>query len=161
MKGSLLFTPVLVLFVFAHLLLRVGFGVGDAAPDLLTVALLLSARELRGGQAAGLGFFFGLLEDAFSILSFGANALTLVVLALLGSKTRDLLVSETPTFLLAYLTVGVWLRGVIHWVLAAGDVRASPSMVLVVEAPVVAIYSAGTAILVLMMLGLVRRGAQE
>jgi cell shape-determining protein MreD len=160
MKGSLLFAPLLVAFVFAHLLLRVGLGVGDAAPDLLTVALLLAARELKGGQAAGLGFFFGLLEDAFSILSFGANAMTLVVLALMGCKTRDLLVSETPTFLLAYLTVGVWLRGVFHWGLASESAQVSPGMALLVEAPVMAIYSAGTAVLVFMMFGLIRKEPQ-
>lgn len=161
MKSSLLFLPLLVGFVFLHLLLRVGLGVGDAAPDLLTVALLLAARELRSGQAAGLGFFLGLLEDAFSILAFGANTLTLVVLALLGSRTRDLLVSETPGFLLAYLVVGVWIRGALHWLLAAGEIRSRPGPALLIEAPVVAIYSAGTVVLLLMMMRLVRWDSQR
>ena len=42
----------LVLF---HLLLHVGFGLGREAPDLLTIGLLLAARELGLGAAAALG----------------------------------------------------------------------------------------------------------
>ena len=53
---------------FSHLLLHVGFGIGRAAPDLLTVALLLGARELGMGRAAGLGLFFGLVQAAAGIV---------------------------------------------------------------------------------------------
>ena len=38
----------------AHFLLHVGFGLGPVAPDLLTVALLLAARETAMGPAAGI-----------------------------------------------------------------------------------------------------------
>jgi cell shape-determining protein MreD len=161
MRNSLLFVPLLVGFVFAHLLLRVGLGVGDAAPDLLTVSLLLSARQVRSGQAAGLGFFLGLLEDGFSILAFGANTLTLVVLALLASRTRDLLVSETPGFLLAYLTIGVWVRGILHWIVTAVDLRTRAVPALLIEAPVVAIYSASTVVLLLVILRVVQWDPQR
>jgi rod shape-determining protein MreD len=161
MKASFLFLPLLVGFVFAHLLLRVGLGIGDAAPDLLTVSLLLAARQVRSGQAAGLGFFLGLLEDSFSILAFGANTLTLVILALLASRTRDLLVSETPGFLLAYLTVGIWVRGALHWLVTASELRTRPVAALLIEAPVVAIYSASSVVVLLVILRLVRWDSQR
>lgn len=67
-----------------HLLLHVGFGIGRAAPDLLTVALLLGAREVGMGRAAGMGLLFGLLEDALSVLSFGANSVAMTIVAVLG-----------------------------------------------------------------------------
>ena len=58
-----------------HFTLHVGFGFGVGAPDLLTVALLLAAREVGMGRGAVLGLFFGLLEDALSVLAFGANSI--------------------------------------------------------------------------------------
>ena len=69
-----------VALVLLHFFLHVGLGFGVGAPDLLTVGLLLAAREVGLGRAAAMGLFFGLLEDALSVLAFGANgvALTLV-----------------------------------------------------------------------------------
>ena len=78
-----------VLFVL-HFLLHVGFGFGAGAPDLLTIALLLAAREIGMGRAALLGLCFGLLEDALSVLAFGANTIAMTVAAVGGAFTRDL-----------------------------------------------------------------------
>ena len=59
---------------FLHFTLHLAFGFGPQAPDLITVAALLAARRLRGGQAAALGFVFGILADALARTSFGASA---------------------------------------------------------------------------------------
>ena len=64
-----LMVPILVIL---HFFLHVGLGIGGAAPDLLTLALLLAARESGLGLGGALGFIFGILEDAFSVLAFGA-----------------------------------------------------------------------------------------
>ena len=68
------------LLVFAllvlHFLLHVGLAYGSGAPDLLTVALLLAAREIGLGRAAVLGLSFGLLEDALSVLALCLKAST-------------------------------------------------------------------------------------
>ena len=73
---------------FLHFLLHLGFGFGNVAPDLLTISLLLAAREVGMGTAAGIGFVFGLLLDAFSILAFGANTVVMTVLGAVGSKPQ-------------------------------------------------------------------------
>ena len=52
-----------------HLFLHVGLSYSRGAPDLLTLALLLGAREMGPGRASVMGLFFGLLEDALSVLA--------------------------------------------------------------------------------------------
>ena len=49
------FWVLVALLVVTHFLLHLGLGIGVAAPDLLTVAVLLSARRMRGWSAAALG----------------------------------------------------------------------------------------------------------
>ncbi len=157
MRRSLLFWFVVVLLPPAHFLVQVGFGMGRFAPDLLTVALLLVARETRTHHAAGVGFVFGLLEDAFSILAFGANTLTMTLLAVAGSRTRDLFVGESATFFLGYLALGTWLRFALHWLVAGEEVRGPATRVLLVEAPVSSLYAALVGVLLLLGTGAVAR----
>lgn len=106
-----------------HFLLRVGFGMGLAAPDLLTVALLIAARETRIGWAAGVGFLLGLLEDALTVLAFGANALTMTVVGILGAATRALFVGDSWLFVVSYFFIGKWLRDLMHWVFTGEELR--------------------------------------
>jgi rod shape-determining protein MreD len=153
MRRSPLFWIVVILLPPAHFLVQVGFGMGRFAPDLLVIALLLVARELRTSRAAGVGFVFGLLEDAFSILSFGANTLTMTLLAVAGSRTKDLFVGESTAFFLGYLALGTWLRYALHWLFAGGEVRETAGRVLLVEAPVGALYAAGVGVLLLIGTG--------
>lgn len=132
-----------------HFFLHLGLGLGRGAPDLLTVSLLLAVRELgtRGGGA--LGFFFGLLEDSFSVLAFGANTLALTLVGILGSRTRDLWLGESALFYFWYLAAGIWLRGLVHWI-ASGESLREPFMdVVVVDGTIAALYGAGVGILLL------------
>lgn len=136
-----------------HFLLHVGFGIGSGVPDLLTVALLVGARETDMGVGAGLGFAFGLMEDAFSLLAFGANAVSLTVVGLLGARTRDLFVGDSLLFLAWYLFVGKWLRDALHWVMTGETVRGPAIRSLVIEAPAQALYAAGVGLLVMALAG--------
>ncbi len=70
------------------------------------------------GAGAALGFFFGILEDAFSVLAFGASALAMTVVGILGARTRDLFVGDSLLFLFVYLALGKLLRDLIYWVVA-------------------------------------------
>jgi rod shape-determining protein MreD len=153
MSRTLGFWLALVLLPVLHFLLKVGFGLGNAVPDLLTLALLLTAREVRSGAAAGFGFFYGLLEDAFAILSFGANTLVLTVLASLGARSRDLFVGESLLFFSLYLGGGTWLRAAFHWLLSDPEGRGAAGPVLLAEAPLTALYTTGVGLLLLFLTG--------
>jgi hypothetical protein len=127
-------------FVILHFFLHLGLGLGRGAPDLLTVALLLAVREVGIGAAGGFGFFFGLLEDSFSVLAFGANTLSMTLVGILGSRTRDLFVGESAGFHFWYLAIGIWGRGLVHWVVAGEGIREPFLNAVLVDGTVGALY---------------------
>ncbi|KPK81770.1 MAG: hypothetical protein AMS25_04885 [Gemmatimonas sp. SM23_52] len=94
---------------FLHFALRPLFESWFASPNLLLCAVLISARQLRPGAAAGVGFVLGLLEDAMAVSFFGLATLLLVLVAFIASQTRELFVGEEPLFMGTYLFVGTWL----------------------------------------------------
>jgi rod shape-determining protein MreD len=139
--------------VILHFLLHVGFSVGRGAPDLLTLALLLAARETRMGTAAGLGLFLGLLEDSFSALAFGANALALTLVGGIGSVTRDLFVGDSAFFVLAYLGIGKLVKDLVFW-FAAGPAVTEPFVEgVLVHGTLGALYVAVIGTLLLRLMG--------
>jgi cell shape-determining protein MreD len=144
---------VAALFV-AHFLLHVGLGLGASAPDLLTVALLIAAREVGVGTAAGIGLVFGLLEDSLSVLSFGANGLALAAIGTAGAATRDLFVGDSLVFRVSYFVAGKFLRDLIRWLATAESVR-PPFLEQVVEQGLLGgVYAAATAVVLLALTGL-------
>jgi len=160
MRHPFLFWATALAVPALHFLLHVGFGMGGWAPDLLTVGLLVLVRELRPAPAAGLGFMMGLLEDAFSVLSFGANAMALTVVGLIGSRTRDYFVGETLLFLVLYLGLGSWLRIALHWVASGGLGEEGGFRVLAVHAPLASLYATAIGIFLLLATGAWRREGQ-
>ena len=142
--------PVLVVL---HLFLHLGLGLGGGAPDLMTLALLLAAREVGMGMGAGLGFFFGLMEDAFSVLAFGANALAMTVVGILGARTRDLFVGDSLLFHFCYLAGGKWLRDLIHWMVAGEGAREPFLNALLLDGSLAAVYVALVGLIILVPFG--------
>jgi len=139
---------------FLHFLLHVGFGIGGGAPDLLTVALLLVAREVGLGSAAGVGLAFGLLEDALGVLSFGAAGFAMTVVGMVGAATRDLFVGDSLLFVGSYFLLGKWTRDLLHWV-AAGEALRQPFVdQVLIQGFVAAVYAAAVGLLLTELIGL-------
>jgi cell shape-determining protein MreD len=130
-----------VLFLL-HFILHIGFGIGRAAPDLLTIALLLVAREVGLGSAAAAGLFFGLLEDSLSVLAFGANSVTMTAVGMIGSLTRDLFMGDSRLFVVSYLFVGKWTRDFAHWILIGDELRRPFTEEVLVQGGMGALYVA-------------------
>lgn len=133
------------IFVFAlvilHFVLRIGMGLGQLAPDLLVVALLLAARELRAGMAAGLGLLLGILDGSVVPPSLGASALVLTILGFLGARTRDLFAGDGLVFVALYLFVGKWLFDLLLYVVSGSVVRPDIASLLLIS-PLAALYAA-------------------
>ncbi|MSR23437.1 MAG: hypothetical protein EXR92_07845 [Gemmatimonadetes bacterium] len=153
MRRPRIFWAVALLLPILHFLLRVGFGMGAWAPDLLTVGVLLVGREVRPGPAAALGLALGLLEDAFSVLSFGANAMALCIVGILGARSRDLFLGDSLLFLVSYIALGSWVKVVLHWLFAGDGGRGDLWTTLAVQAPVSAVYAAAVGTFVLLVTG--------
>jgi rod shape-determining protein MreD len=136
-----------------HFLLHMGLGLGNRAPDLLTISLLLAAREVGMGTAAGIGFAFGLLLDAFSLLAFGANTVAMTLLGAAGARTRDLFVGDSFFFVVSYLFLGKWVKDLLYWVLVGEGIREPFVQAVLVESSVNALYVAGVGVLVVTVTG--------
>lgn len=137
-----------------HFLLHVGFGFGGGAPDLLTLALLIAAREMRVGWAALTGLVFGLLEDALSVLAFGASTLAMTVVGWAGARTRDLFVGDSLLFVVSYFAFGKWARDLIRWVAVGEDLREPFVSAVLVGSGLQAVYAALVGVLVVTLFGI-------
>jgi rod shape-determining protein MreD len=137
--------------VLLHFFLHLGIGLGATAPDLLTVAVLLAARRLHGARATLLGLLLGLLQDALSLMSFGAEAVTQAVLGFGGARARDFFVGESAIFVGIYLFVGKWGHDVIFLVLSRTGSGGEVLSRLLVQAPLAGVYAAACGSLALFL----------
>lgn len=136
------FVGFIAVLVILYFLLRVGLGLGVLAPDLLVVALLLGARRMRAGWAAGLGFLLGVLDGAAHPLTMGAGAVALSILGYLGARSREAVSGDSPVLLALYLFAGKWLYDVIVYVLLIKPNLAGPVSTLLLGSPLAAAYAA-------------------
>ena len=136
------FALFIVLLIALHLFLKVGLGIGFWAPDLLTIALLLAARRLPAGWAAGTGLAIGLIRDSVNVTTFGSDMIVMTVLGFLGSRTRDYFVGDSMFFLAIYLFLGKWLHDALYFLVARVIGTRDAFSSLLVEAPITAAYTA-------------------
>ena len=157
MKTGWAFWGFIAVLVILHFVLHLTFGLSDWAPDLLALAVLLAARQLSGGAAAGVGFALGLLEDAVSLGAFGAAAITLTVVGYLGARSRDLFVGESVLFLSLYFFFGAWLQDALYYWVAPSIRRGEPVDAMLLSAPLEALYVAVAGVVAVIIYRTLRR----
>jgi hypothetical protein len=138
----------IVILVVLHLVLRLGLGLGHLAPDLLVVALLLAAREIRAGWAAGLGLALGIIDGSMVPFNLGASALVLTIVGFVGARTRELFSGDNYLFVALYLFVGKWLYDTLLY-LVTGDLFSSGPAYLLLISPLTALYAAAAGVVAL------------
>ena len=138
--------------IVAHLLFRVGFGLQNQVPDLMLLALLLASRSLSIRAGAALGFVLGLVEDSFSMLSFGASVFAMTVVGTAGAQVRHLFVGRSILFQSTYFFLGKWIRDLLAWIVSDAPSRQHFLDHVFIESPLMALYvtAAGIAIRFLM-----------
>lgn len=127
--------------VVLHFVLRISLGFGQLVPDLLLVALLLAAREIRAGYAAGLGLLLGVLDGAVIPFNLGTSALVLTLLGFAGARSRELFAGDNFVFLAVYLFAGKWLYDTLLY-LVTGDLFRPGASYLLLVSPLTALYAA-------------------
>ena len=153
MRSSWRVWATVAVLALLHFLLHLGLGLGTIAPDLLTISLLLAAREVGMGTAAGIGFAFGLMLDAFSLLAFGANSVAMTLIGAAGARTRDLFVGDSFFFVVSYLFLGKWVKDLLYWVLVGEGIREPFVQAVLVESSMNAAYAAVVGVLVVTVTG--------
>ena len=149
-RGGLSFTVFIVVLIIAHLVLRVALGMSSTAPDLATVAVLLAARNLNGAAAAAAGLAIGVLVDALSLTTFGAQAVVKTVVGYLGARSRDLFEGDSLVFIGGYVFLGKWLHDALYFGLTR-SAQPGPWSELITAAPVAAVYAAFAAMVSLIL----------
>ena len=134
--------------IFTHLLLRVGFGLQNQVPDLMLLALLMASRSLSLRAGAGLGFALGLIEDSFSMRSFGASVFAMTLVGTAGAQARHLFVGRSLHFHSTYFFLGKWMRDFLSWVVSDASSRGGFADHVLIESPLASLYvaAAGVAI---------------
>jgi len=97
------------------MILHVGLGLGALAPDLLTVSLLLFAREVRPVSAGMLGFLAGLMEDVAAMAVLGPNVMARTVACIGGSLSREIILEDSPGVVASYLFLGKLVTVILAW----------------------------------------------
>jgi rod shape-determining protein MreD len=134
--------------VLLHLVLRLAIGL-TFVPDLLVVAVLLGARRLNGAGAALLGLGLGVLADSLALVAFGATAVAFVIVAFLGSRSRNLFEGDSYLFVLVYAFVGAWLIEAIRFFIGGARGRGEEPLVLMTDVPLTALAIAGASVVAL------------
>ena len=134
--------------IVAHLTLRVALRLGNEAPDLFLIAVLIASRHLSLGAGAALGFALGLIEDAFAMSSFGATVFAMTVAGTAGAQTRHLFVGNSWTFLVSYFGVGKLLRDLLSWMASDPAYRSTFAYQFVFESPLLALYAGAVGALI-------------
>jgi rod shape-determining protein MreD len=140
-----LFIAVLVLL---HLTLRLALGT-LLIPDLLVVALLLSARRLGAPAASLLGLILGILADSLALVAFGATAVAFVVAGFLGSRSRNFFDGDSYLFVFVYVFLGAWLIDAIRFFVGGARGRGAEPMLLLTDVPLTALLTAAAAVVAL------------
>jgi cell shape-determining protein MreD len=140
-RGSWAFVVFIALLIVLHFLLRVGLGYEQLAPDLLVIALLLAARQLSAGYAAGFGLLLGILDGALVPFALGASALALTVLGFAGARSRELFPDDNYLLLALYLFIGKWVFDTVLF-MGTGEVFRAGASYLLLVSPLTALYAA-------------------
>jgi len=147
-RGRFALLLLVVVLIVLHFLLRIGLGLGHMAPDLLVLALLLAAREMRADAAAALGLGLAILEGAVVPFAMGALAVVFTLVGYLGARTRDLFASDSLVLLAVYLFIGKWVADFALHVLAGRLIHPGGFSTLLLISPLAALYLALTGLLV-------------
>ena len=125
----------------------------------MVLALLLASRFLSPGGGAVLGFGLGLLEDAFSMLSFGASVFALTLVGTMGAHVRVLFVGRSILFQSTYFFLGKWVRDLLAWLVSNPGSRDAFVDHVLIESPIAALYvvAAGVAVSYLFLKDPVRK----
>ena len=144
---------VLAGLVLLHFSVRTRLGDDRIAPDFLLLAVLMYTIRAAPGPSAGAGFIVGIIRDALTPASFGANALAHTLVGYLSSWAKAVFFAENLFVNGCIFFGGTWVRNLVV-TLASGQLKgASLAWELLVWSPLQSLTTALVGVLVLIILG--------
>ncbi|HWZ29524.1 MAG TPA: rod shape-determining protein MreD [Gemmatimonadales bacterium] len=144
---------VLAGLVLLHFSVRTKLGDDRIAPDFLLLALLMYTIRAAPGPSAGAGFVVGIIRDALTPTSFGANALAHTFVGYLSSWAKVVFFAENLFVNGCIFFGGTWIRNLVVS-LASGQLKGALLLwELFVWSPLQSLTTAVTGVLILGILG--------
>lgn len=116
MRRTILFILLLFLVILQTTVLN-RLSILGIKPDLLFILVVFLALHQGPIFGAGYGFLAGILLDIFSPVPLGTNALSKTVLGFLAGALAPFLYFETPLIQGLLLFLGMFLEGLIFFLL--------------------------------------------
>jgi len=146
------FGTVLLLLVVLDFVLRPFLEpLGQAAPDLLLLALLVFSIRARPGAAAGAGFVTGIFVDSLFPVPFGTWAFAHTCVGYLAAWGKAVFFAENLLVNAVFFFVGTWVRDVLVVIVGGHVARSTMLWQLLIWSPLEALTTSLTGVVVLLV----------
>jgi len=89
------------------------FAIGGIKPDFILIVSIYSGLCLNKNTAAGIGFAFGLIQDALSFKFMGINSFSKCLIGFLVGSLREKILSENLIVQYLFTFIATFLNGLI------------------------------------------------
>ena len=96
------------------------FAIGGVKPDFILIIAIYSGLFLNKNIAAGIGFTFGLIQDALSFRLMGINSLSKCLIGFSIGSLREKILSENLLVQYLFTFIATFLNGVIFLFILKG-----------------------------------------
>ena len=96
------------------------FTIGGIKPDFILIVSIYSGLCLNKNTAAGIGFAFGLVQDALSFKLMGINSLSKCLIGFSIGSLREKILSENLLVQYLFTFIATFLNGVIFLFILKG-----------------------------------------
>ena len=144
---AILILLLLSLQVFFHSV----FGLVDALPDLVPIAVAIAAIRWGTGGAALVGFLMGVVEDSFATSYLGLNPLSWTLAGAIGSSIRSSLYGNRVAVAVILVVILKAIHEIAYLVVYLWHTPGEMLSEILLYTPLASIYSAGLALVLFLL----------
>ncbi len=96
------------------------FSIGDIKPDFILLTAVYSGLFLNKNNAAGIGFTFGIVQDALSFKLMGINSLSKCLVGFSIGALREKILSENLIVQCLFTLIATFIDGAIFFIVSKG-----------------------------------------
>jgi rod shape-determining protein MreD len=143
---------IILLLLSLQVLFHSIFGLVEALPDLIPVALAVAAIRWGITGAAIAGFLAGVVEDSFATSLLGLNSLSWTLAGTIGSTIRSSLYGNRIAVAVILVAVLKVIHEIVYYVVYLWNTPGEILTRIFLHIPIASIYSAGMALVIFILL---------